>query len=50
MLKVLIVGILVYLIWALFHHSRDKSLTLPVILEYFLTAALVLILLLGVIT
>lgn len=49
-LKILTVGILIYLIWSLLHHKRDKSLTLPILLEYLLTAALVVILLLGVIT
>lgn len=48
-LKILSVGILIYLIWALFHHKRDKSLTLPILLEYLLTAVLVLILVLGVV-
>lgn len=48
-LKILIGGVILYLIWALFHHRRDKSLTLEVCLEYFLTAVLVLILLMGVI-
>lgn len=48
-LKILSVGILIYLIWALFHHKRDKSLTLPILLEYLLTAVLVLVLSLGVI-
>lgn len=47
-LKVATIGILIYLIWALLHHKRDKSLTLPILLEYVLTAVLVLILLLGV--
>lgn len=48
-LKILGIGILIYLVWALFHHKRDKSLTLPILLEYLLTAVLVLILILGVI-
>lgn len=47
-MKVLIIGILVYLVWALIHHRRDKSLTLPIFIEYVLTAAFALILLLGV--
>ena len=47
-LKILGIGILVYLIWALFHHKRNKNLTLPILLEYLLTAVLVVILLLGV--
>lgn len=47
-LKVVTIGILIYLIWALLHHKCDKSLTLPILLEYVLTAVLVLILLLGV--
>lgn len=48
-LKVLIVGVLIYLIWALVHHKRDKSLTFEVLLEYLLTAVLVLIVVLGVV-
>ena len=47
-LNILIIGVLIYLAWALFHHKRDKSLTLEVLLEYLLTAVLVLILLSGV--
>ena len=47
-LKILIAGVIVYLSWALFHHSRNKSLTLPVLLEYLLTGVLVLVLLLGI--
>ncbi len=46
-LSVLVVLILGYLVWALLHHLHDKSLTLEVILEYILTAALVLVILLG---
>lgn len=48
-LKIVTIGILIYLIWALFYHKHDKSLTLPVLLEYVLTAVLVWILVLGVI-
>ena len=40
---------LFYLLWALIHHKKDKSLTLITTLEYLLTAALVMILLTGVI-
>lgn len=47
-LKILVTGIIAYLLWALFHHRKDKSLTLPVFLEYVLTAVLVLILVSGV--
>lgn len=47
-LKILAVGVLIYLIWAIIHHKRDKSLTLEVCIEYLLTAALALILLFGV--
>lgn len=47
-LKILVIGIIVYLVWALFYHRKDKSLTLPVFLEYVLTAVLVLILISGV--
>lgn len=47
-MNILIISILIYLIWALIHHRRDKSLTLPIFMEYVLTAVLVLALLLGV--
>lgn len=47
-LKILTIGVLFYLAWALWHHKRSKSLTLTIFIEYFLTAALVLILLMGV--
>lgn len=47
--KILGIGILIYLVWALIYHKRDKSLTLPILLEYLLTAVLVLILFAGVI-
>ncbi len=47
-LNILIIGILIYLIWALIHHRRDKSLTLGIYLEYVLTAVLALMLLVGV--
>lgn len=46
--NVLIIGVLVYLFWALTHHKRQKSLTFPIFLEYLLTAVLVLILITGV--
>lgn len=48
-LKILAIGILIYLLWALLHHKRDKSLTLPVFLEYLLTATLMAVLFFGVI-
>lgn len=47
-MKVLIIAIFGYLIWALWHHRRDKSLTWPVWIEYLLIVLLVLILILGV--
>ena len=47
-MKIIVAGIIIYLIWALIYHKRDKSLTLPIFLEYLLTASLVLVLLLGV--
>ena len=49
LLKILSIGALIYLVWALVHHKRDKSLTLAIFLEYLLTAVLAAILLLGVI-
>lgn len=48
-LTILLIFALLYLIWALLHHKKDKSLTLPIFLEYVLTATLALILLTGVI-
>lgn len=47
-MNILIIGILIYLTWALIYHRIDKSLTLVIYGEYILTAALALILLLGV--
>lgn len=47
-LKILAVGVLIYMAWAIIHHKRDKSLTLATFVEYLLTAALALILLFGV--
>lgn len=47
MIRILSIGIVLYLLWALFHHKRDKSLTLPILLEYLLTVLLVLILIIG---
>lgn len=47
-LKILVFGVLIYLLWALLHHKRNKSLTLPILMEYLLTAVLVLILISGV--
>lgn len=38
----------IYLAWAVIYHKIDKSLTLPIFLEYLLTAVLVLILLMGI--
>lgn len=47
-LTILIIAVLVYLIWAVVHHKKNKSLTLPIFLEYLLIAMLTLVLLLGV--
>lgn len=47
-LNVLIAGILIYLVWAIAHHKKDKSLTLSVYLEYLLMALFSIILLMGV--
>ena len=49
-LYILIIGIIIYLIWALIHHKKDKSLTLAIYLEYLLTAILAFVLLMGVIS
>ncbi|KKQ60221.1 MAG: hypothetical protein US80_C0001G0054 [Candidatus Daviesbacteria bacterium GW2011_GWA2_38_17] len=47
-LNILIIAILIYLVWAIWHHRRDKSLTLVILMEYILLAGLVLILILGI--
>lgn len=47
-LYLLIIATVSYLIWAIIHHRRDKSLTLNTFLEYLLTAILALTLLIGV--
>lgn len=47
-IKILIIGMLVYLVWALIYHKRDKSLTLTIFIEYLLTALLALVLVSGV--
>ncbi|MBI2334458.1 hypothetical protein HYU96_01525 [Candidatus Daviesbacteria bacterium] len=46
-LNILIIAVLIYLVWAMWHHHRDKSLTLPILIEYLLTALLVLTVLSG---
>ena len=46
--KLLIIAVILYFIWAIWHHRRDKSLTLPIFLEYVLTAVLVVIIFTGV--
>ncbi len=46
---IMVFACLLYLIWALIYHKKDKSLTYVTILEYVLTAVLVLMLLTGVI-
>lgn len=48
-LKILAIGIIIYLLWAIVHHKKDKSLTLMIFLEYLLTAILVFILIAGVV-
>lgn len=48
-LKILLIGVLIYLLWALIHHKKDKSLTFSILVEYLLTALLSIILLTGVI-
>lgn len=47
-LKALALAVLIYLIWAIIYHKKDKSLTFEVLVEYLLTAVLVLVLLMGV--
>lgn len=48
-LKILTIGVLIYIAWSLIHHKKDKSLTFPIFIEYVLTAVLVLVLISGVI-
>lgn len=48
-LNVLIFADLIYLLWALVYHKRDKSLTFIIFLEYLLIAVLVLVLVTGLI-
>ncbi|MBI2596833.1 hypothetical protein HYW41_01640 [Candidatus Daviesbacteria bacterium] len=47
-LKLFAFGVLIYLIWALIHHKRDKSLTFNILLEYLLTVLLSMVILTGV--
>lgn len=47
-LKILTFGVILYLIWAILHHKRSKSLTFTIFMEYLLTAALSVVILLGV--
>lgn len=47
-ITILLGAILTYLVFVLIHHKRSKSLTLTTFLEYLLTAALAIVLLLGV--
>ena len=47
--KILIIGVLIYIVWSLIHHKKDKSLTFPIFIEYLLTAVLALVLITGVI-
>lgn len=45
--QILVLASLVYLITALLHHYKDKTLTLEIIIEYVLIAALALLILQG---
>lgn len=54
-LKILIIGVLLYLGFAIWHHKKDKqsfsvskNLTYDILLEYVLTAILVLVIVMGV--
>lgn len=47
--QVLILFILIYLLFAILHHFRDKTLTLEIFLEYILIAALAAVVLQGVV-
>ena len=47
-LRILLIGVLLYLVFAIWHHKKDKSLTFPIFIEYLLTAILVLVIFMGV--
>ena len=47
-LRILLIGILLYLAFAIYHHKKDKSLTFPIFIEYLLTTILVLVIFMGV--
>ena len=47
-LNILMVFVLIYLIWALIYHKKDKSLTFTIYAEYLLIVLFSLILLMGV--
>lgn len=47
-ITILIAIVLFYLLWAIIYHKRSKSLTLTIFIEYLLTAALALVLVMGV--
>lgn len=48
-IKILSIGVLIYMLWALFHHKKTKSLTFTIFIEYVLLAILVLVIVTGVI-
>ncbi len=45
--QLVVIAAIIYVILALLHHLKDKSLTLEIIIEYILMAALVIIILQG---
>ncbi len=47
-LKILALGVTAYLLFAMIHHRKNKSLTLDIFMEYLLISVLVLVLLMGV--
>jgi len=47
-LRILLIGVLLYLVFAIWHHKKDKSLTFPIFIEYLLTTILVLVIFMGV--
>lgn len=42
-LKIISIIVGIYFVWALFHHLRSKSFSLQIMLEYILTALLIII-------
>lgn len=46
-IQILLIAILIYFAYVLYHHRKRKNLTFQIFIEYVLTAALTLVLLTG---